>query len=244
MEDDNTIMSFIEENLICPVNLTLLKLPITTSQGCTYELHTYLMLLTTNSICPITREKLMSQPLTKVNNLMKNLITEVIKKKPELKKAQIKVDYSTIHFIEKCHDYIDYYDTIPNDKITCEFLVSKLKDISCNTFSKKLIDKIETCYEYSIDNLMITILKLMCENKIHNVEIMKYIINKTDDLEYETNEGNRPIHLICKYSTPEMIKYIIDKGVNLECENNKGEKPIHLICKYSMPEMIKYIIDK
>jgi ankyrin repeat protein len=79
-----------------------------------------------------------------------------------------------------------------------------------------------------------------CNNKI-----IKYMIDKKDiDLECQDNEGWRPIHYICRFSTPEMIKYIIDKGVDLDCKNVDGWRPIHLICRFSTPEMIKYIIDK
>ena len=77
-----------------------------------------------------------------------------------------------------------------------------------------------------------------------NFEIIEYIINKGVDLEAQTNDGERPIHFICKKSTPEIIKYIINKGVDLEAQTNNGERPSHFICKYSTPQMIKYIIDK
>jgi hypothetical protein len=83
------------------------------------------------------------------------------------------------------------------------------------------------------------------ENIYKNNYIMELIINKLENLECETLRDKwRPIHFICKYSTPEMIKYIIDKGVDLECETICKMRPIHFICKYSTPEMIKYIIDK
>jgi ankyrin repeat protein len=60
-----------------------------------------------------------------------------------------------------------------------------------------------------------------------------------------TNKGWRPIHFICRFSTPEIIKYIIDKGVDLACsKTNEGWRPIHFICCYSTPDMVKYIIDK
>ncbi len=58
------------------------------------------------------------------------------------------------------------------------------------------------------------------------------------------DDGWRPVHIICKYSTPEMIQYIIDRGVNLECQANDGKRPIHYICKYSTPKMIQYMIQK
>ena len=45
--------------------------------------------------------------------------------------------------------------------------------------------------------------------------MIKYIIDKGVNLECSNNNGWRPIHFICRNSTPEMIKYIIDKGVNL-----------------------------
>jgi len=59
--------------------------------------------------------------------------------------------------------------------------------------------------------------------------MIKYIIDKGVDLECKTNDGLRPIHLICHYSNPEMIKYIVDKGVNLKCKTNKGYKPSFVI---------------
>ena len=74
--------------------------------------------------------------------------------------------------------------------------------------------------------------------------MIKYIIDKGVDLECDAIGKYKPIHFICKHSTPEMIKYIIDKGVDLECKTNLDLKPIHLICQYSTPEIIKYIIDK
>ena len=72
----------------------------------------------------------------------------------------------------------------------------------------------------------------------------KEYLDNCIDLECKDNKGWKPIHLICKFSTPEMIKYIIDKNVDLEYEGKKGWKPIHLICRFSTPVMIKYIIDK
>jgi ankyrin repeat protein len=75
-------------------------------------------------------------------------------------------------------------------------------------------------------------------------KILKHVIDNTIDLECEDNEELRPIHFICRDSTPEIIKYIIDKGVDLECETYFKCRPIHYICEYSTPEMIKYIIDK
>jgi ankyrin repeat protein len=45
--------------------------------------------------------------------------------------------------------------------------------------------------------------------------MIKYIIDKGVDLECVDNDGWKPIHYICRYSTPKIIKYIIDKGVDV-----------------------------
>ena len=95
------------------------------------------------------------------------------------------------------------------------------------------------------------------EKKIFNIDELNILQNDNEkkiyldnvDLEATIDDGWRPIHLICRYSTPEIIKYIIDKNViDLEATIDDGWRdgwrPIHLICRYSTPEIIKYIIDK
>ena len=43
--------------------------------------------------------------------------------------------------------------------------------------------------------------------------MIRYIIDKGVDLECETDTKSKPIHIICKYSTPEMFQYMSDKGL-------------------------------
>ena len=63
-------------------------------------------------------------------------------------------------------------------------------------------------------------------------------------MECENPWKEKPIHHICKFSTPKIIRYIIDKEVKLDCENTIGERPIHLICWDSTKDIIIYMIDK
>jgi hypothetical protein len=120
---------------------------------------------------------------------------------------------------EECEKYIEEnnYDELLN------YVKFDLKD---NNFFYKLLSSLSLL------------------NNCKNEKILKHIIDNAIDLECETSDKWRPIHLICKYSTPEMIKYIIDKGVNLECETDLGYKPIYFICRYSTSEMIAYMVDK
>jgi ankyrin repeat protein len=132
-----------------------------------------------------------------------------------------------------------------NYKISIPLLKNNIKEITKEIFNKILNNKqfdellnytkFDLNYKDFFKNLLI-----ICKDE----KILKYVIDNAIDLECKDNFRQRPIHLICKFSTPVMIKYIIDKGVNLECENINRWRPIHYICRYSTPEMIKYIIDK
>jgi hypothetical protein len=120
------------------------------------------------------------------------------------------------------------------------------KKESTREIFKKIIDnkqfdellnytKFDLNYNYNFEELL---------KKCKDENILKHVIDNANDLECENHWGNRPIHFICRFSTPEMIKYIIDKGVDLECEDNYKWRAIHYICLCSTSEMIKYIIDK
>ena len=76
-----------------------------------------------------------------------------------------------------------------------------------------------------------------------NIEKHKEYLDNCIDLECETKNKWRPIHFICRNSTPEMITFIIKKGVALECKTKDKWRPVHLICRFSTPEMIKFIFE-
>jgi len=73
--------------------------------------------------------------------------------------------------------------------------------------------------------------------------LMKYLINHMF-LESETKRKWKPIHYICKYSTPEIIRTITEKEIDLECMTNYGFRPIHFICIHSTSEMIRYFMSR
>ena len=70
-----------------------------------------------------------------------------------------------------------------------------------------------------------------------------YLFEKGVDLECENIDKWRPIHVVCRYSTPKIIKQFVNKGVMLDCENNLKVRPIHMICKYSTLEIVKLFVD-
>jgi ankyrin repeat protein len=120
--------------------------------------------------------------------------------------------------------------------------IKNIIDIYLQHNPDKISDQYDK-YTYDVNtnnNLNHTDLKFYKLSIVHQ----KIYFDNLSNLEYSTSTNWRPIHFVCKHSTPEMIKYIIDKGVDLECATSDNWQPIHLVCRYSTPEMIKYIIDK
>ena len=52
--------------------------------------------------------------------------------------------------------------------------------------------------------------------------MVKYIIDKGDNLECSDVYGFKPIHILLYYQNEYMIKYIIDKGFSILCETTSG----------------------
>ena len=126
------------------------------------------------------------------------------------------------------------------DKITIiNFKVNiVIKNIIENYLLENPDKKEEQFKEYIVKNNFVW-------DNFKNLTIIKqkeYLDNCIDLEQY--NDGFKPIHFICKYSTPEMIKYIIDKNVDLECKINNGWKPIHFICRYQTSDIISYAFTK
>lgn len=77
-----------------------------------------------------------------------------------------------------------------------------------------------------------------------SLEIIKYIIDNTINLECEDKIKCRPIHYALKLSTYKKIKYLINKNVNLECSDSNNCQPIHYACAYGSNRSIKYLLSK
>ena len=60
-------------------------------------------------------------------------------------------------------------------------------------------------------------------------------------LEYADDDGLRPIHYLCRYSSLQMVSYLIKKGVDLTCVTKKGETLMDYINKYSSKEVANYL---
>ena len=207
------------EDITCPITREIFCDPCIASDGNTYEREYITKWLEKNNTSPLTREPMDSKIYS--NNLIKRMVDEYLEMYSDEKNNQYKpgVTYMLNRSIIKKSIEENNFDNL------IKFTDYDIKDM----------------YNYNI------FLKLVQHCKNENV--LKHIIDNCIDLECINLEcidyGRwKPIHYICRYSTPNIIKYIIDKNVDLECATNNRWKPIHLICAYSTPEMIKYIIDK
>lgn len=127
--------------------------------------------------------------------------------------------WKPIHYALKCKS---------NNIKLLKVLISKIIDIDSN-----------------IDDKLYRPLHLAC--CACDEEIVRILIEKGCNLEFATEEGYKPIHLITKTTkySDDLIRYMVDeKKVELNCEDKCGIKPIHNIALYRSTELIKYILSK
>jgi len=153
------------------------------------------------------------------------------------------VTLSDRHTYEK-DEIIKYLKINNKSPITRNKLNDDIRDLKINYTIKNLVECYLSSKNILKNDIFVKLIdkEFIIKNGKNNNLMEKYI--ETIDIHNANNDGMYPIHLICKYSTPEMIKYIIDNGVDLEAKLYNDWRPIHLICRFSTPEMIKYIIDK
>ena len=195
-----------------------------------------------NIICPISHQIFLNPAIASDGHTYElkeiSLWQSIYKTSPVTREIISEIFYVSRHMKNEVDNYLQLYPEELNNqyKTSNDYLynVSEIKIHMKNKNYEKLL---------SYDNF---------DHKFINEEIieecpshiLKYIIDNCSNLEACDNDGWKPIHSICRYSTPEIIRYIIDKNVDLECETAEKLRPIHFICRHSTPEMIKYIIDK
>lgn len=132
--------------------------------------------------------------------------------------------------IEKLLNFDIYDDTM-------EFMIS---------FCKEKIRCHETLYFYII--ILSEKYKKFCVHflpLIPNIplETVQNFIDQETDLNRETNDGWRPIHIAINCRRFDIAKYLINRGIDLECKINKNKKPIDIALEMCDKKFIKYMIN-
>ena len=89
-----------------------------------------------------------------------------------------------------------------------------------------------------------SIIHVACEYRTKEViEVIQLLIDNNVDLNCETSNGVRPIHVACRGQTKEVIQVLINNKVNLNCETKLKTQPIYIACHNQTKEVIQLLID-
>lgn len=212
-----------KENFYCPLTKLVYLQPTVAEDGYIYEYLAIQKWLEDNNVSPITDEE-MGDNLIKLTEF-KKIVDNFLNLNPELREEQ---------FLNKKPYYL-----FKNEFF--EYLLSNNFDYLKQFTGIFLNDNLP----YS--NL--TIVKFLTKNLENNDgdnQVMKVLLDNSYDFDVPDEDGDKPIHVLCKLSNPEIIKYLIEKNIDLESPSANNMRPIHYICLYQSDDsdFIKYILEK
>jgi len=201
------------ENFVCPLSNEIFLDPVMADDGHLYERQMISTWLSNNDISPITRKE-MSDTLRDCY-VIKNLITHILLKNPQLKDSQYKIDNTFRSNIPIIENYL------------------------ANNRFDKLLDYIEYDMQYLFEHrMLINILE-------HgNDKISKHIFNGCTNINFSDGNGNSVVIDICEYGSDELIRHVIGNGVNLNWKDRAGWSILHYLCLRGLTESIRYVLDK
>lgn len=236
------------EHLLCPITRQIYKEPVVAKDGYVYEKDVIEEWFKNHKKSPLSNIPIKST-LIKCYT-MKNIIEKYLEDHPEHKKEQYgaqeegKFDeknfykYFNENKIDELINYISKFNTFSLEESKLKFAVFK-NDILVKYFIDHNIQITNTASTTSTTNKL---LHFVCGNSAP--EIIKYMIDKSVDLEIISEGGWRPIHIVCRYSTPEVVISMINKGVNLNTCTPFGVYPIHIACRFLSYKVIKHMIER
>jgi len=209
----------VDDIIYCPLSGCIFYDPVICQDGITYEkkaIQYYLVEQSKVNVkensdgeelvfeSPISGKKMDSSLIP--NTSIQNLVNVMIATYPELKTYQFLISKPYYLFDD------DFKDTI------CKQDYESLKAY----FGIKLNDIIE--------GMDITNVQLLFNCKDN--ELVKYVLNNSDDYNLEGPLQQFPIHQASIFSNPEIIKYMcVDLGVEQHVKDILGNLPVHYMCK-------------
>ena len=83
-----------------------------------------------------------------------------------------------------------------------------------------------------------TLLHLAARNK-SSPKILAMLLAVKPNLEVRNAEGDKPLHVACRYGNMPVIEQLVKLGAEINPKNNKGETPVMLAVGYSNPKDIE-----
>ena len=234
--DINTInLDLNIELFICPLTNQIFNDPVIAEDGQLYERSAIEQWFSENKISPLSR-KVIHTTLVE-SYTIKNILDSLLKKNPDLKLQQFKLDNShqmNVNTIIKLINSGQYNKLLNYAKF--DFNIFMKNTI---VFGGLLSQAPNDILKYVIDNTI----DIDCKNKIGtkpihlicnncNYDIIKYVFEKGADFELEDDSKWRPIHHLCYNSRDDIIEYLIKNKIDLNCKTNFGWLPIHAACHY------------
>ncbi len=208
---NNTIEDTIKETFIesykCPLTHEVFNIPVTLSDGHTYEKKLIIKHLKNNNTSPLTNLTITDD----INNLttnyaIKNAIENLLKL--NIITEEDIYDNNKKQSIETIYDFKFFEKYGKNDEII-----------------KKIIDS------YNNKNTVLyrshCLIHMLCMHS--NLSMIKYLVSKKINLECETSNGWRAIHYVCMFSTIDTIKYIVNLNVNLLIKTSQKHTIMDLV---------------
>ena len=226
--DDMTFM--------CPITLDIMIDPVMASDGRFYDRTSIESILNQqNPISPIDQQPINNSLI--VSPVFNKWLNKYYDANPCLRPVTeeiILTPYFNKFIVEYVHRYLDIIDKM-NDQ-------NKYKSIFMNVdFINFLIDNFPTNKEKN--QLQTSFSHSFIHSFIHyvcqygNVDMIKKIINKEGiNLNAESEQKKRPIHIICcapcitEEQQIEILKLLFTKNVELNVKDNNGKYPIHYVC--------------
>jgi ankyrin repeat protein len=74
--------------------------------------------------------------------------------------------------------------------------------------------------------------------------IIEHILRNSIDINCESDQHIRPIHIISKYGSPYIVNYVLQRTVDVEAPSTGGWRPIHYAVKYQSLPVIMLMINR
>lgn len=151
----------------------------------------------------------------------------------------------------KLKDHLDFPDEVENiikgnkyNELMCytNFSLCRMTNDNYSIFLSLIGNENKSAIKYVIDN-MCCITTIEHDDYqwslIHylsqyqgDIKLINYFFEKyCFDLEANTSDGCKPIHIACDSGTLEMIMLLVKNRANIEAETISKQKPIHYICQ-------------
>ena len=77
--------------------------------------------------------------------------------------------------------------------------------------------------------------------KYGQIEILKNIYEKQNQLEVRDQNGHTPLHKAVRYGHEDVVKYLISKGADPNAKTSEGSTSLHLATRYCRKERRKIL---